>query len=177
MDLLHIVYVLTLKQLKNIQNVMLHTQLYVNNDCTMIIPMDKGSMFTYSRYLLTHQQQIHNAHHQNGVAEQAIQTISNMARAMLLHASMHWKQGIDSIMWPMAVHYATYASNILPRTFQYLRKQKCHVVLWGVQSFFLVGFVGKNNRYYKYEFPIFCLEQTIFLQVTYFLVFAFPDTN
>jgi hypothetical protein len=30
-----------------------------------------------------------NAHHQNGVAERAIQTISNMARAMILHASMH----------------------------------------------------------------------------------------
>ena len=26
-----------------------------------------------------------------------------MARAMLLHASAHWKHGIDSTMWPMAV--------------------------------------------------------------------------
>jgi hypothetical protein len=36
-----------------------------------------------------------NAHHQNGVAERAIQTISNMARAMILHACLHWKNGID----------------------------------------------------------------------------------
>jgi hypothetical protein len=35
-----------------------------------------------------------NAHHQNGVAERAIQTISNMARSMILHSSMHWKDGI-----------------------------------------------------------------------------------
>jgi hypothetical protein len=30
-----------------------------------------------------------NAHHQNGVAERAIQTISNMARAVILHSSTH----------------------------------------------------------------------------------------
>jgi hypothetical protein len=30
-----------------------------------------------------------NAHQQNGVAERAIQSISNMARAMILHSSMH----------------------------------------------------------------------------------------
>jgi hypothetical protein len=34
-----------------------------------------------------------NAHHQNGFAERAIQTISNMERAMILHESMHWKYG------------------------------------------------------------------------------------
>jgi hypothetical protein len=34
------------------------------------------------------------AHHQNGVAERAIQTIRNMARSMILYASMHWKDGI-----------------------------------------------------------------------------------
>jgi hypothetical protein len=44
-----------------------------------------------------------NAHHQNGVAERAIKTISNMARAMILHASMHWKDGIDASLWPMTV--------------------------------------------------------------------------
>ena len=34
---------------------------------------------------------------------------------MLLHASTHWKHGIDSTMWPMAVSYATYIYNNLPR--------------------------------------------------------------
>lgn len=37
-----------------------------------------------------------NAHHQNGVAERSIWTISNMARAMILHALSHWKGGINS---------------------------------------------------------------------------------
>jgi hypothetical protein len=56
-----------------------------------------------------------NAHHQNGVAERAIQTISNMARAMILHASLHWKDGCNSSLWPMAVTYATHIYNNTPR--------------------------------------------------------------
>jgi hypothetical protein len=30
-----------------------------------------------------------NAHHQNGVAERSIQIVSNLARAMILHVSVH----------------------------------------------------------------------------------------
>jgi hypothetical protein len=55
-----------------------------------------------------------NAHHQNGVAERAIQSISNMARAMILHSSMHWKDGIDASLWHMAVTYATHIYNNTP---------------------------------------------------------------
>ena len=55
-----------------------------------------------------------NAHHKNGIAERAVQSVSNMARALLLHASAHWKDGIDSTLWPMAVTYATYLYNHLP---------------------------------------------------------------
>jgi hypothetical protein len=56
-----------------------------------------------------------NAHHQNGVAEWVIQSISNMARAMILHSSMHWKYGIDASLWPMAVTYATHIYNNTPK--------------------------------------------------------------
>ena len=55
-----------------------------------------------------------NAHHQNSVAERNICTISEMARAILLHASTHWKQGIQASLWPMAVDYAVYLHNHLP---------------------------------------------------------------
>ena len=58
-----------------------------------------------------------DAHHQNGVAERAIRTISNMSRATILHAASRWKHGIDSSMWPMAVHYAIYVCNNIPRTY------------------------------------------------------------
>jgi hypothetical protein len=55
-----------------------------------------------------------NAHHQNGVTERAIQTISNMARAMILHASMHWKDGIDASPWNMTVNHAIHIYNNTP---------------------------------------------------------------
>jgi hypothetical protein len=56
-----------------------------------------------------------NAHHQNGVAERSIQTISNMARPMILHASIHWKDGIDASLWPQAVTYDTHVYNTTPK--------------------------------------------------------------
>ena len=37
-----------------------------------------------------------------------------MARVMLLHAALHWKNGIDSSLWPMAVDYATHIYNTTP---------------------------------------------------------------
>ena len=56
-----------------------------------------------------------NAHHKNGVAERAVMmSVSNMSRAMLLHASTHWKNGIDASLWPMAVKYATHQYNHVP---------------------------------------------------------------
>ena len=55
-----------------------------------------------------------NAHHQNGVAERSIKTVSDMARAMMLHSSIHWKDAIDSTLWPMATTYATYLYNHFP---------------------------------------------------------------
>jgi hypothetical protein len=56
-----------------------------------------------------------NAHHKNVVAERAIQTIINIARSMILHASMHWKDGIDASLWPQSVTYATHVSNTTPK--------------------------------------------------------------
>jgi hypothetical protein len=56
-----------------------------------------------------------NAHHQNGFAERYSQTISNMARSMILHASVHWKDGIDETVWPQAVIYAVHVYNNTPK--------------------------------------------------------------
>ena len=55
-----------------------------------------------------------NAHHKNASAEQAIRTVSECARSLLLHASLHWKDVIKSSLWPFAVSYATYLRNNLP---------------------------------------------------------------
>jgi hypothetical protein len=54
-----------------------------------------------------------NAHHKNGVAERAIQMVFNMARSMILHSVTHWKDGINSTLWPMAVKYSSSLDNHL----------------------------------------------------------------
>jgi hypothetical protein len=56
-----------------------------------------------------------NAHHQNGVSKRAIRTIINMARSMILNASMHWKDGIYASLWPQAATHATHVYNTTPK--------------------------------------------------------------
>ena len=83
---------------------------------------DNG-IFNKRKYVEHLQSQIQNikycgvgAYHQNGVAERSIRTVSDMSRAMLLHASMHWADGISSGLWPMAVDYAAFVHNRIPRS-------------------------------------------------------------
>jgi hypothetical protein len=77
---------------------------------------DNGSAFTakeYSDHLKDFAQITTfagvGAHHHNGKAERAIQTIMSMARTMMLHAAIHWPDMVDDVsMWPMAVQYAVF---------------------------------------------------------------------
>ncbi len=55
------------------------------------------------------------AHHQNGVAERAIRTVSTAARAMMLHAMIHWPEQVSMDLWPFAINYAVYLWNRIPR--------------------------------------------------------------
>jgi ribosomal protein S12 methylthiotransferase accessory factor YcaO len=48
------------------------------------------------------------AHHQNGVAERAIKTITGLARAMLLHAIIMWPDQANLELWPFALEHAVY---------------------------------------------------------------------
>ena len=54
------------------------------------------------------------AHHQNGAAERSIRTVSNMARVMMLHASIRWPETADATLWPMAVDYAVHVYTHVP---------------------------------------------------------------
>jgi hypothetical protein len=71
-------------------------------------------------HIRQHNQQIHycgvNAHHKNAIAERAIRTVSELSRALLLHASSHWPDGLDGTLWPMAVDHAVYLYNTLPNS-------------------------------------------------------------
>jgi hypothetical protein len=71
-------------------------------------------------HIRQHNQQLHfcgvNAHHKNAIAERAIRTVSELSRALLLHASSHWPDGMDGTLWPMAVDHAVYLYNTLPNS-------------------------------------------------------------
>jgi len=54
------------------------------------------------------------AHHHNGTAERAIQTIMSIARTMMLHAAIHWPDTADPTLWPMAVQHAVFLYNHIP---------------------------------------------------------------
>ena len=56
------------------------------------------------------------AHHQNGVAERAIKMIIQSARTMLLHASIHWPDEADLMLWPFALEHAVHLWNHTPLT-------------------------------------------------------------
>ena len=55
------------------------------------------------------------AHHQNGVAERAIKTISWWARTMLINAAIHWPAMSDQILalWPYAMDHVVFIWNNL----------------------------------------------------------------
>ena len=54
------------------------------------------------------------AHHQNGVAERAICTITQWARAMLLHQILMWPDRADTSLWPFALSHAVWLWNNMP---------------------------------------------------------------
>ena len=82
---------------------------------------DNGSAFT-SREYMAHLCQFFQicrfdgvgAHHHNGVAEWAIQTIMSIAWTMILHAAIHWPNMADPSLWPMAVQHAVFLHNHVP---------------------------------------------------------------
>ena len=53
------------------------------------------------------------AHHQNGIAERMIQTLTGTARAMLVHAVSVWPEALTVSLWPYALYHATDRHNRL----------------------------------------------------------------
>lgn len=55
------------------------------------------------------------AQHQNGVAERNIQTVASWACANMLRVEYNWPQHASIKLWPMAINYAVWVFNHLPR--------------------------------------------------------------
>eukprot|EP00957_Ditylum_brightwellii_P043283 3280108-Ditylum_brightwellii.AAC.1 len=56
-----------------------------------------------------------DAHHQNGVAEHAINTITTWSHAMLIHIMLHWTEQVTTDLWPFAFGCAVFLHNHLPK--------------------------------------------------------------
>jgi hypothetical protein len=89
------------------------------------------------------------AHHQNGVAERAVQTVTWSARAMMIHCSLHWPDEFSVDLWPFAMDYACWIYNHLPDRETNLSplelllgtKMNCHELrrcrVWGCPAYVL----------------------------------------
>ena len=66
------------------------------------------------------------AHHQNGVAENAIKNISRKARIFMLHAALKWPDQYNKSLWPLAMTYAVHLHNHTPRREDGL----CPIEIW-----------------------------------------------
>ena len=55
------------------------------------------------------------AHHQAGVAERAIQTVTHWARAMMMEQLLRWPDEFDPANWAFALEHAVYVWNHMPR--------------------------------------------------------------
>ena len=55
------------------------------------------------------------AQHQNGVAERNIKTVASWARSNMLHSAYHWPEHAAIKLWPLALGYAVWVFNHLPR--------------------------------------------------------------
>ncbi|KAL7464148.1 hypothetical protein ACHAXS_004483 [Conticribra weissflogii] len=47
-----------------------------------------------------------SAHHQNGIVERAIKSLTLITRTILLHAQRHWPEYITTMLWPLALRAA-----------------------------------------------------------------------
>ena len=48
------------------------------------------------------------AHHQNAIAERSIQTVTQLARAMMCHATIMWPDQVNLELWPFIMDHAVY---------------------------------------------------------------------
>jgi hypothetical protein len=51
------------------------------------------------------------AHHQNGIAERYIRTLTARSRTMLMHAMVRWPEQITTRFWRFAITYAVQIHN------------------------------------------------------------------
>ena len=121
---------------------------------------DNGAAFTanaYKEHLLTFAQTSRfagvGAHHHNGVAERAIQTIMSIARTMMLHSAIHWPDVADAALWPLAVDHAVRLFNLMPNPDNGLSPHDLFTKTRWRQSEF--------QNFHVWGCPVYVLDKTI----------------
>ena len=56
------------------------------------------------------------AHHQNGVSERSIKTVTSWALSYMMHQLLHWPAGFEDDLWPFALGHAITMWNHLPQS-------------------------------------------------------------
>jgi hypothetical protein len=116
---------------------------------------------------------------QNGVAEQNIQTVTEMARAMMQHAHMHWPDQFSQDLWPFALDYACWIHNRKPQRDSGIApteifcgvtgasKQLVRSKVWGSPGFILDPKLQDGHKIPKWQpraresqFLSFCMEHS-----------------
>jgi hypothetical protein len=93
-----------------------------------------------------------NAHFQNGIAEQAIQDLSESTRKQLLHACARWPEAVHFVLRPYALRNAAYLHNNLP----VLEDGTSRLELFSSIQ------VGSNLKHvYTFGCPVFTLQNVL----------------
>jgi len=92
-----------------------------------------------------------NAHHQNGIAEHHIRTITERAQSMLIHAMISWPDIIQETLWPYALCLAVDLHNCTP-TSSGLSPEEI-----------FTGIKGRNRLmdFHPFGCPIFVLDPSL----------------
>ena len=58
-----------------------------------------------------------SAHHQNGIPENSIKNISKKIRIYMFHVWLRWPDIQDKTLWSLAMEYAVYVHNHIPKIY------------------------------------------------------------
>ena len=97
------------------------------------------------------------AHHHNGHAERAIQTIMSIAWSRMLHSAVHWPDVADATLWPMAVSHAVFllTSGLCPNdvfTKSRWEQRKYHDLhVWGCPVYALEKAIADGKKLSRWK--------------------------
>jgi hypothetical protein len=92
-----------------------------------------------------------NAHHQNGIAERHIRSITERARRMLIHAIISWPDIITEQLWPYAFRFAVDLHNATPTSSGLTPEE----IFTGVKS------RNRLHDFHSFGCPIFVLDPSL----------------